>query len=47
MLHAQEMAALPMPVVMAETTMLKTLVPICPPLPPWISAVTCRIQPAR
>jgi hypothetical protein len=33
-LHAQEMDALHMPVVMAETTMLNTFVPICAPLPP-------------
>ena len=34
MLHAQEMDALFMPVVMAETMMLYTFVPILPPLPP-------------
>jgi hypothetical protein len=45
--HAQEIDALAMPVVMAETTMLNTFVPICVPLPPWISAWTCRMQPAR
>jgi hypothetical protein len=33
-LHAQEMDALLMPVVMAETTMLNTFVPICVPLLP-------------
>jgi hypothetical protein len=34
MLHAHEMDALPMPVVMAEMTMLNTFAPICAPLLP-------------
>jgi hypothetical protein len=33
-LHAQEIDALAMPVVMAETTMLSTFVPILSPPPP-------------